>query len=460
MIHISLFSGIGGFDLAAEWMGWKNVVSCDINEFGNRVREYYWPEAYHHRDIKTLTYETINNELSGRFGNDWRNDEIILTGGFPCQPFSVAGKQLGTEDDRHLWPEMLRVIREVSPKWIVGENVRGLVNWSGGLVFDQVQADLEAEGYEVLPFMVPACAVDAPHRRDRIWFIAYRNSPRFQKERTQQPTAGTTGGSFQRTFTDTGKQQCDDGGNNREERHLSGNVNGDAQKNKSERDGRVGGAGSIGETTENPVGSGRLYGEHEQEGSEDGQQREPGAGDSDRVCISEGATTDPLRGRHGGGTKETGSDTEQERSMDQDFGQHGDGVRSETKRCSEVTPNAQSERSERFELGGEPETCRQKQGKFGGSDSEGVTTNANGFGWRGESDRVGESGQFNKTSEGSHWQDFPTQPPVCNGDDGLSARLDRITFSKWRQESIKAGGNAVVPQVVFEIFKAIEAFEK
>lgn len=173
MIHISLFSGIGGFDLAAEWMGWKNYVSCDINEFGNKVREYYWPKAYHHKDIHTLTYETINTELSRRFGSEWRNDDIILTGGFPCQPFSVAGKQLGTEDDRHLWPEMLRVIREVRPSWIVGENVRGLVNWSGGMVFEQVQADLENEGYEVLPFILPACAVNAPHKRDRIWFVAH-----------------------------------------------------------------------------------------------------------------------------------------------------------------------------------------------------------------------------------------------------------------------------------------------
>lgn len=83
MLHISLFSGIGGFDLASEWMGWKNIASCEINDFGNKVLEYYWPEAYHHRDIHTFTYETINTELSKRFGSHWRNDDIILTGGFP-----------------------------------------------------------------------------------------------------------------------------------------------------------------------------------------------------------------------------------------------------------------------------------------------------------------------------------------------------------------------------------------
>lgn len=83
MLHISTFSGLGGFDLASEWMGWKNIVSCEINEFGNKILEYYWPDAYHHRDIHTLTYDTINTELSKRFGSHWRNDDIILTGGFP-----------------------------------------------------------------------------------------------------------------------------------------------------------------------------------------------------------------------------------------------------------------------------------------------------------------------------------------------------------------------------------------
>ena len=181
MLHISTFSGIGGFDLASEWMGWKNIVSCEINEFGNKILEYYWPDAYHHKDIHTLTYDIINTELSNRFGSNWRNDNIVLTGGFPCQPYSAAGKRLGKEDERHLWPEMCRVIREIKPRWVVGENVRGLTNWNNGVVFDEVQADLEAEGYEITPFLLPACAVNingsnAPHRRDRIWFVAHYKS--------------------------------------------------------------------------------------------------------------------------------------------------------------------------------------------------------------------------------------------------------------------------------------------
>ena len=122
MTHGSLFSGIGGFDLAAQWLGWENIFHCEINPFCQIVLKYHFPNSIQHHDI-TKTDFTI-----------YRGRIDVLTGGFPCQPFSVAGKQLGTEDDRHLWPEMLRVIREVAPEWIVGENVRGLVNWSGGLV--------------------------------------------------------------------------------------------------------------------------------------------------------------------------------------------------------------------------------------------------------------------------------------------------------------------------------------
>jgi hypothetical protein len=107
MIHIGLFEGIGGFTIAAKWMGWKTYAMCEINLFGQRVLKYHFPDAYLHSDIKTLTYETINFELTKRFGRQWRNDDIILTGGFPCQPYSVAGKRNGNADDRHLWPEML-----------------------------------------------------------------------------------------------------------------------------------------------------------------------------------------------------------------------------------------------------------------------------------------------------------------------------------------------------------------
>jgi DNA (cytosine-5)-methyltransferase 1 len=168
MRHGSLFSGIGGFDLASEWMGWENVFHCEWNEFVKKVLKYYWPNSISYHDITKTNFAIHRGQID------------ILTGGFPCQPYSQAGKRLGKADDRHLWPEMLRAIREIQPRYIVGENVSGLVNWNGGMVFEEVQADLEAEGYEVTSFLLPACGVNAPHRRDRVWFVAYSNNIRFK----------------------------------------------------------------------------------------------------------------------------------------------------------------------------------------------------------------------------------------------------------------------------------------
>lgn len=163
LTHGSLFSGIGGFDLAADWMGWQNLFHCEYNPFGNKVLKHYWPDAESFTDIKTTDFKKYANKID------------ILTGGFPCQPYSFAGSRKGTDDSRHLWPEMLRAIREIKPRWIVGENVPGIINWSGGLVFEEIQINLESEGYEVLPVSLPAIAVGADHVRERVWFIAYAN---------------------------------------------------------------------------------------------------------------------------------------------------------------------------------------------------------------------------------------------------------------------------------------------
>ena len=297
MTHGSLFSGIGGFDLAAEWMGWENAFHCEWNEFGQRVLKHYWPKAVSYGDITKTDFSR------------WYGTVDVISGGFPCQPYSTAGKRLGKEDERHLWPEMLRAIREVSPRWVVGENVRGLVNWNDGLVFDEVQADLEAEGYEVQPFLIPACAVNAPHRRDRIWFCAFRDAANTQ------------------TLKDTRSSGC-------------------------------------------------THRADEQKGISVWEQRDISTGGGERVCVSKGATSNTERIRSSG-----------EEHGPQEPGQH---------------------------------------------------TQAHPRGW---------------------WADFPTQSPVCGGDDGLSTGLDGITFPKWRNESIKAYGNAVVPQVVHQIFKAIEEYE-
>ena len=290
MKHGSLFSGIGGFDLAAEWMGWENVFHCEWNPFGQKVLKHYWPKAELFNDITKSDFTKYANTID------------ILTGGFPCQPYSGAGKRLGKEDERHLWPEMLRAIQEISPRYIVGENVRGLLNWNGGMVFDEVCVELENIGYQVAPVVIPACGVGAPHTRERIWFVA-ANPARKSSERLQF------------------KQR----------------------KNSNEK------------------------------------QREFG-----RNC-----------------------------------GEMGDGIITNTE-----SSNVQNEWIE-FKVMGK----------------ENIRKQAKGF----------EHGNIPK-----NWHDFPIESPVCGGDDGLPIKLDGITFPRWRTESIKAYGNAIVPQVAFEIFKAIQ----
>ena len=162
LTHLSLFSGIGGLDIAAEMAGIKTVGQCEWADFQTKVLEKHWPDVPRWRDIRTLTGESFYERTGLRTVD-------IISGGFPCQPFSLAGKRKGEDDDRYLWPEMLRVIREIRPTWIIGENVPGIVN----LALDAVLSDLEGEGYEAQPFIIPACGVDAPHRRDRVCIVAH-----------------------------------------------------------------------------------------------------------------------------------------------------------------------------------------------------------------------------------------------------------------------------------------------
>jgi len=171
MNHVGLFEGIGGFSLAGRWAGWETKGWVEINPFCQQVLKYHFPEAQGFSDIKKFSYAVYKSILRNRGIKD--RSINIITGGFPCQPYSSAGLRKGTDDPRHLWPHMLETIRQFKPTWVVGENVRGITNWNGGLVFEQVQVDLEAIGYEVQAFVLPACAVDAPHRRDRVWFVAH-----------------------------------------------------------------------------------------------------------------------------------------------------------------------------------------------------------------------------------------------------------------------------------------------
>lgn len=161
MRHGSFFSGIGGFDLAADWMDWDNVFHCEINKFSQEVLKKHWPKAITYGDIKKTNFTFHRGNID------------IITGGFPCQPYSVVGDQRGEADERHLWPEMLRAIKEIQPSWVVGENVSGIITQGNGIAFERICQDLENEGYEVQPFIIPATAVGAKHIRSRVWIVAY-----------------------------------------------------------------------------------------------------------------------------------------------------------------------------------------------------------------------------------------------------------------------------------------------
>lgn len=162
---LDLFSGLGGFSLGLERTGrYKTVAFCEIDKYCTLLLQKHWKGIKIYNDVKKITKEG--------FEADGIESPDIITGGFPCQPFSVAGKQKGTNDDRHLWPEMFRIIKAFKPRFVIGENVPGIVNIQDGVVFETVCTDLESQGYEVQPFNIPAAAVGAPHQRKRIWIIA------------------------------------------------------------------------------------------------------------------------------------------------------------------------------------------------------------------------------------------------------------------------------------------------
>jgi DNA (cytosine-5)-methyltransferase 1 len=347
---LDLFSGIGGFSLGLERTGgFQTVAFCEIEPFCRRVLEKHWPGVPIHEDVRKLK------------GSDVGTVDVVC-GGYPCQPFSLAGKRAGQEDDRHLWPEMLRAIREIQPGYVVGENVRGLTNWNGGLVFDEVQADLEVEGFKVLPFLLPACGVGAPHRRDRIWFVAHAVSNGHERE------------------NGSGKDRCQEGKvegteqweewNKKNGQRLWTNVRGDVAEGIT-------------------ADSGCIIGDRREiDGPEQG-----------------------VNNRQNNGREET---TDQPKRL--------------------YTPNDVANTN----------SCQRCEGRLHAEGSETAT---------------GHISACDSRYDRTDWQDFPTQPPVCNRNDGLSFGLADFTFSKWRRESIKALGNAVVPQVVYQIFKAIEQYE-
>lgn len=310
MRHGSLFSGIGGFDLAADWMGWENVFHCEINPFARKILKYYWPKANSHDDIKKTDFTQYRGAID------------IVSGGFPCQPFSHAGVRKGREDERFLWAEMCRAIKEIAPTWVIGENVPGIIDIERGLVFQQICVDLENIGYQVWPVIIPACGKNAPHKRNRVFFIAYTSSARLQGgEKFSSCELGSFG-----------------------TKHTLGNV-----------------ANTNTQSTKHKIQPGRIL--------------------------------------------------------------------SAIKNLSFVAnPNH--------------EGFKRRQ----------INTSFN----IKRKEREYEKNTSRPISIG--WENFPIKSPICSRNDGIPGGLDNITFSAWRNKSIAGFGNAVVPQVVYTIFKTIENF--
>ncbi|MGL5913680.1 MAG: DNA cytosine methyltransferase [Bacteroidales bacterium] len=305
MTHASLFSGIGGFDLAAQWSGFDNVFCCEIDTFCQKVLKYHFPKTKLYEDVKTTNFKKYNGAID------------IISGGFPCQPFSNAGKRKGSSDNRFLWAEMYRAICEIKPRWVIAENVRGVLNIENGLVFEQVCTDLETIGYEVQPFIIPACSQNAPHKRDRVWIIAYSANPGIKDLQNEWQ---------ERVF----------------EAGVAPNTNETSAKHKIQ---------------------------------------------SRRNLLT-------------------------------------------SKTCGKrYAANAR---------------CSERKNWIHGAQQKGKAAKLGNC--------YTKFGQFSK---------FPiTEPTICGRNDGFPSKLDGITFSKWRNESIKAYGNAIVPQVACQIFRAIKYANK
>jgi DNA (cytosine-5)-methyltransferase 1 len=373
MRHASLFSGIGGFDLAAEWMGWENVFHCEWMEFPRKVLEYHFPNADSLIDICKTDFKKYANKID------------ILTGGFPCQPFSMAGKRKGTDDERYLWGEMLRAVQEIKPQFVIAENVFGITNIDGGMVFEQVCLDLEAEGYEVQPFIIPACAKNAPHRRDRVWFIAYNYSiirgERGQLEPREQSRHG----------------ESNEKSNTKVNGNATDTYSGTKRSSRKSRGLKI---------------------DRCQNNDESFKWRKPTQFDIGRYKLLRDVTDTDSNGFY------------------------------------QCNGNNEKQSSKR----GKYAQCYAEQSNVNGNVTN---TGSRGMERYGRRSKIGQfqTNEFNKNNckrqYRMDWEKFPTEPPICCGNDGLSIKLDGITFSKWRAESIKGYGNAIVPQVAYEIFKQL-----
>lgn len=384
--HGSLFSGIGGFDLASEWMGWENIFQVEIDEFCQRVLQKNFPKTNKYYDIKKFD------------GTKYRGTIDIITGGFPCQPFSQAGKRKGSEDERALFPEMLRVIREVRPRWVVAENVGGIISIDNGDYFEEVCSQLQNEGYEVQPVIIPASSINAPHRRDRVWFVAHDKR--------------------------TGLLRLEQEGSWSRERQILQ----DGQKR-----------GEVGSNRTGYCGDDVAYTESGESRKQTEQERRENISGGNKQTSSDTEIT----GLHGSDTEGSSSawirSSEHIRSVEQ--GNASDTPTERDRRCK----REESEKGESLcgsESSADTECKRLQRPKFK------------------KQSRPEEELFKGNTGWDRNWIEVATE--LCSVDDGLPVELGGFKLSKARHriEQLKAYGNAIVPQVAYLIFKTINQIER
>ncbi len=464
MTHASLFSGIGGCEVAAAMLGWENLFHCEINPFGRAVLDYWFPNSESYEDITKTNF------------SKWGGRVDVLTGGFPCQPFSYAGQRRGAEDDRYLWPQMLRAIQECKPTWVIGENVGGITTMveQGEVVevgnqtslfgetddlhtyemrqrftLERVCSDLESVGYEVQPLLIPACAVGAPHRRDRVFIIGHlvADSDCCHDRRVSRDDASESGAQRVQERNAVRKP-----GESSEIRRESSS---DAP---SDTNGRGEGASRESGCAQG-VGSHANQFESERLGSAERDSRLSAV-----LRPSQDSVRLGCEGRDG-------------------VGQHSSlignaGAASHDGKVRQVVADMPSESGEptdeREDGISQQEQSRGRGGKDGArphSDSDGsLLEGRNGFRSPSSQPRprvesLGEEERGDSRDDfglGRRWQHFPSVSPIHRGNDGIPFDVDglSIPFNKWRQEALKAYGNAIVPQVMYEIFRAIEEVEQ
>jgi len=483
---LDLFSGLGGFSLGLERTGhFETVAFCDNNQYSKLILDKHWKGVKIYDDVREISKE--------KFKEDGIEFPDIITGGFPCQPFSVAGKQKGTSDDRHLWPEMFRIIKAFKPRYVIGENVRGIVNIQDGVVFETVCTDLESEGYEVQPFIIPAAGVGAPHRRERVWIIATNTESERtgqNDERLWQRSSRISGGQGTSRSEDVGNTQHNglstseigrrneeiNGGTEKREnrsfefegtsgREDNGNV---STTNVADTDSRLRGGGrTIEPSRENKEGF--LYSKEEEQTRKHLRSETIGRssirGETTKINVAD-TNDEGVRTRIGGSDNDHETESRSWRA-DGKGGSSDDERHNSTSTENEgmdvantLERNVQTRRERQWGIRPEDqgqgtsnnvtsgsETSRTKQ-KLADTDSE-----------RLEGQRQG-SRQFSQkffTSDNSEGQQggvdqgwWSVEPNVGRVAHGVSGRVHRL----------KGLGNSIVPQIVEEIGKAIIEAEK